>query len=251
MSLFLTPWDRCLHLGAFPLPAVTRVPISGAPAFMHGLRILFVSDVHLRSGVSDAKLHALLSLIAAQRADLLLLGGDYAESERDCIRFFDALRGLSHPLGAFGVPGNNDHHGDLAALMARGNVQLLRNRSISLPLPGGLLQIGGSDEHHRGSPLRGEIFSREGYRILLSHFPAPTPCAADLMLSGHTHGGQVNFLGLTPYSFGFEALFRLHAVRGLHKIGGMQLAVCSGIGVSKFPLRLGAGPEILLVEFGS
>ena len=72
---------------------------------MGGLRALFVSDVHLRRGVSDAKLGALIDLIRAQRADLLLLGGDYAETADQCARFFEALRGMHFRLGSYAVPG--------------------------------------------------------------------------------------------------------------------------------------------------
>ena len=69
------------------------------------------------------------------------------------------------------------------------------------------------------------------------------------MLSGHTHAGQFNLLGLTPYSVGFERRFRHLAIRGLHRVGDMHLLVGSGIGVSRLPLRIGASPRIYLMEF--
>lgn len=220
------------------------------PEFMRGLKALFVSDVHLRHCVSDAKLSSLIELIAAQQADLLLLGGDYGEGDDQCARFFEALSRLHFPLGIYGVPGNNDNSSALESHMSKARAQLLMNRSVCIPLSGGKLFLGGCDEYKYGQPQTKDLFSGEGCRILLSHMPVMPDCACDLVLSGHTHGGQMDFFGLTPYSIGFEHRMKHLSVRGLRSIGGMQLAVCNGIGVSKLPLRFGAKAEILLVKFG-
>ena len=127
---------------------------------------------------------------------------------------------------------------------------LLKNRRTQIHLKGNRLEIGGCDDHKYGSPRTAGLFSdRAGYRILLSHFPTKPDCACDLMLSGHTHAGQFNLLGLTPYSIGFERSFHHLAIRGLHRMGGMQLLVGNGIGVSRLPLRVGASPRIHLLEF--
>lgn len=245
--------DRYFHLGIFPPADVVPVKIKGSPAFLHGLKALFVSDVHLRPGVKDAALQALMNQMAMQQADLLLLGGDYAETDEQCDRFFRELARLHFPLGIYASPGNNDPRGTqtLEAMMAQAKAVLLKNRSICLDLPGGRLQIGGCDDYKYGSPVTKGLFSAESadYRILLSHHPILPECECELMLSGHTHGGQFNLLGLTPYSIGFEYKFRLQAVTGLHRFGEMQMAVCNGIGVSKLPLRIGAKPQILLLEF--
>lgn len=250
MGLFFTPWDLSLHLGFFPLPQVEHIAIPAAPAYLHGIRVLFLSDIHLRRRVSDARLTALMGMIAAQQADLILLGGDYAETDDQCARFFSAFRSVSAPLGCFGVIGNNDDRRTLPAHMAAAGVQLLLNQSVAIDLPNGSLQLGGCDEYKFGSPDSQGLFSGEGYRILLSHFPIQPACPAELMLSGHTHGGQLNLLGVTPYSLGFERKLRPLAVRGRHRLGGMQLMICNGVGVSRLPLRLGAKPQLLAIEFG-
>ena len=252
MRLFYTRPDRNLYLGLFPVPRLERVEIDGAPAWLRGVRALFVCDVHLRRGVSDARLDALIDQIASANADMLLLGGDYAESPEDCRRFFRALRRASFPLGAFAVPGNNDaesaaHFREIAA---NAGVALLKNECRRVGLPGGTLEIGGCDEHKYGEPRTANLFSGDdAYRILLSHYPAPPDCECELMLSGHTHAGQLNLFGLTPYSLGIEREFRLMAVRGLNRIGDMRLFVGNGIGVSRFPLRIGAEARISLLEF--
>lgn len=254
MKLFYTRPDRNLYLGLFPEPKLERVVIDGAPEWLCGKRLLFVSDVHLRRRVSDARLEALIDQIIAANADMLLLGGDYAESAGDCRRFFGALRRAAFPLGAFAVPGNNDSESapDLREIAAGAGVVLLRNEFHRIDLPGGAIEIGGCDDHKYGEPRTAGLFSSNGaYRILLSHYPTLPDCECELMLSGHTHAGQINLFGITPYSIYIEHEFHLEAVRGLHRAGRMQLFVGNGIGVSRLPLRAGAEARITLVEFSS
>ena len=241
------------NIGIFPVPVITRREVVGAATFMRGLRLLFVSDVHLRKGVSRDRLEALIDFIAAQRADMLLLGGDYAESPADCKRFFSALSRVTCPLGGFGVPGNNDlmSADRLEEWMRLGHIRLLKNEFARLRLDGGTLEVGGCDDHRYGRPRTRHLFTGDErvYRILLSHFPVAADCACELQLSGHTHGGQICLGRLSPYSIGFERRFGIRAVRGEAMIGHTRLMVCNGIGISRIPLRLGAPPEMLLVEF--
>lgn len=242
--------DFYLHFGYFDLPEVSRCTLS-APDGLHGLSALFLSDIHLRRQVSDGQLSALMTLLKAQEADLILLGGDYAETAEDCERFFEALSRVPAPLGRYCVAGNNDSEcfpdrTRLQVLAEKNGARLLLNESVS-PLEG--LQIGGCDDHKHGKPQTGGLFENGGYRILLSHFPTQADCAADVMLSGHTHGGQWNAFGLTPYAFGFERGYRIQEISGLHRTNGETLLVSKGVGVSKLPLRLGVRPQIHLLQF--
>ncbi len=194
-----------------------------------------------------------MSLMAGAKADLLLLSGDYAEKTDQFVRFFEALGHLSFPLGGFAVLGNNDR-GNLEYLrntVRAAGVTLLINEAQTLSLSEYRLQIAGCDEYHHGSPQTRSLFSPEvDYRILLSHYPILPECKCDLMLSGHTHGGQCNLWGITPYSLGFEHKYHLAAIRGHRRIDEMDLWVGNGIGVSRFPFRLGAEPQIYLLKFG-
>lgn len=251
MFNFVRP-DRYFHLGVFPRPEVTRVCISDAPDFLDGLRIAFLSDVHLRPGVSDERLEALMDCIRGTGANLLLMGGDYAETPEDCARFFRFLSGIVPEYGCWGVFGNNDFicRDALGDIMARSGARLLLNEGAVIELPGGKLAIGGCDDHKYGSPETRDIFPEGDYRILLSHQPCMPDCAPEMMLSGHTHGGQFNIFGLTPYFIGFEFSRRMLAIRGEKRIGNTRLIVSKGIGVSRLPLRIGAAPELWLIEFG-
>ena len=243
--------DLYLRLSWMDLPEVEEIVIPGGPACLQGKRLMFVSDVHLRRQVSNDKLQALAALLKAQKADLALLGGDYAETAEDAERFFQAISGLQVPMGCYGVMGNNDSEcfpdaNALRALMRENGVRLLDNEAVHLDCG---LEIGGCGDYKHGEPRTKDIFSTSDYRILLSHFPIKPECEVELMLSGHTHGGQFNIFGVTPYIIGFERRYRIEGISGLGQMDGAWLLVSKGIGVSKLPLRIGARPQIHLVKF--
>jgi len=253
--IFCKP-DAYLAFGALPMPRIVETTIPGAPEYLHGLRILFVSDLHFSRYTPAGRCARLKAQMAALRPDLLLLGGDYAEDYRGMVRFLGLLAGVPHLLGAYGVPGNNDYELDsglefLSKKTNNAGLPLLVNESIPLALPGGTLYIGGCDDYKHGHPDTRRIFPEaDGYRILLSHYPVLPECRVDLMLSGHTHGGQFNFFGLSPYTLGYERKRRLCALSGLHRFDRTQVLVSNGVGVSKLPLRIGAEPQLHLLKFG-
>ncbi len=259
-QLFTRPDLYCARTGHL-YACVHERAIDGAPAFMRGLRILFAADFHVLPRAGDAEIDALMARMAALKPDIVLLGGDYSDAAEGALRLFEALTGLRAPLGVYGVIGNNDAEAwtsarELRRAMARAGCRLLVNQSVKLRLNGGTLYIGGVDEHRYGAPhyegLYPEAPSPDAYRVLLSHYPCRPALSPDLMLSGHTHGGQFNVLGLTPFLIGFERLSRRPrsiAISGLLNIGNMKLLVSKGIGASRVQLRVGVRPEIDLLTF--
>lgn len=246
MDWYIGPADmRSLHLQEHVIP--------GVPEQMDGLRAVFVSDIHLRKNLSPAPL---IDCIKGCGADIIFFGGDFSDDRPQAVRLFEALKKVSAPLGMFSAAGNNDVEafgstGELRGALADCGVRLLVNESVQLD---GFC-IGGVDEHKYGSPSAEGMFTgHRGWRILLSHYPVIPDEMPELMLSGHTHGGQFNALGLTPYAIGFEGIMgRKHlspaAVSGLHPFGGGRLLVSKGIGCSRIPLRIGVIPEIHLLKF--
>jgi len=241
---------------------VVRRGIPGAPGFLRGLRALFIADVHIGADTREADIAAFADRIAAQRPDLLLWGGDYSDRPEQARRLFDALRGLQLPLGSFAVVGNNDREAwpdpeALRDVMGASGIRLLLNESATVPLDGGALVIAGVDEHRYGAPDARNLYPATAggkrYRVLLSHYPVLPASLPDLMLSGHTHGGQFNLLGCTPYTFGFERVIAHRRapryIAGLHRHGGAQVFVSKGVGASRIPLRIGVRPEIDLLTF--
>ncbi|MBQ6595430.1 MAG: metallophosphoesterase family protein [Clostridia bacterium] len=234
------------------VPALRTLALGEGP---QGLRALFASDIHLRRNMDPDRL---LAPLMKARADLVLLGGDYADDRRQALRLFEALRQLRPALGIYCCIGNNDREAfgtpeALARAVDRFGGRLLVNESVSV----GSLAIGGLDEYKHGQPRYEGLFRDRGaYRILLSHYPilpkAEGDALPELMLAGHTHGGQFNLLGLTPYAVLFEGRKKRPAlISGTARFGHMTLLVSKGIGMSRLPLRIGVEPEAHLLLFGA
>ena len=215
-----------------------------------GMKLAFFSDIHASPRFSDAAMEALLARVAALGADIVCIGGDFAEDEESLARLLRFFPLLSPPLGVYACLGNNDREIPGFAQMLAGHAHLLVNESVFLEG----LRLGGVDERKHGHPRAEAIFPHDGAsaRVLLSHYPVACEFGAgarpDLQLSGHTHGGQFNVLGITPYTFFFEP--RRHAwVSGECTLGGVRTIVSNGIGMSRVTLRVGAPPQVHLVRF--
>lgn len=244
-------------LGWNPIPKLERIVIRDAPRFMRGLRMAFAADFHIRDCTSDEYIHKITVMLTETRADILLLGGDYGESISAADRLFGAFSNLRFPLGIFGTIGNNDVEcfGDTVSLREHAGFQVLVNEKHSLDVNGGMLHIGGADELKYGVARVAGLFPRSSapvYSVLITHYPhmpAFAPGAqARLVLSGHSHAGQVRLFGISCYSFGMEKE-KVDRVAGLHQIGVTRLLVSPGIGVSRLPIRVGAPPRIHCVDF--
>ena len=261
-QLFPPPDRTLIRCGSLEATVVER-RVPGAPDFLRGLRALFVTDIHVLPRTTKDQLDAFAEKIDALSPDLLLLGGDYSDWAAETERLFRALKGIEPTLGCFGVIGNNDAEAwegrldDLRSLMAWAGCEMLCNGAVRVAWNGGTIHIAGVDEYRFGKPdftgLLPASSDRDSYRILLSHYPVEPQIHPDLMLCGHTHGGQFNVLGLTPYAIGFERLrlpnVSAMAVSGFHDLGDMKLLVSKGVGASRIQLRVGVRPEMDLLVF--
>ena len=253
MSRFFPRMDWYIGTARSDRIELDRRTVTGAPRAMKGLKAVFASDFHLRPNASP---DPVIDLIGSCNADVIFFGGDFADRRGQALRLFEAFGSLRAPLGMFAVPGNNDLEafGEMSRLrdaLEGCGVRLLVNESVQLDG----FSVGGADEYKYGRGAAADVFSgAEGFRILISHYPVMPECGFDLMLSGHTHGGQFNAFGLTPYGIGFEGLgskrhLRPHAVSGLHEADGAKLLVSRGIGTSRIPVRIGVKPEVHLLLF--
>ena len=220
--------------------------------FLAGVRLAFLSDIHANRRFPDDRLEGLFARVDALSPDAVLIGGDLAEDEASLRRLLRALEIVRPRLGVFCCMGNNDSELPGFSSIAGERMRVLVNESAALNLSGGRLVVGGVDDRKHGHPsARGLFPAGEGaFRVLLSHYPvapdyAGTP-KADLQFSGHTHGGQFNVLGVTPFSALFEC--RSHRwISGECAIDGVRTIVSNGIGASRLPLRVGVPPQLHLV----
>lgn len=250
-------WEMLVRGPSHVEVARLRVALPGLPGELRGRRLVFVTDVHYRSRPGFRELW-MAAVVPRLRPDMIVLGGDLAETREGARGFLNMLAGWSAPLGSYFVYGNNElRHQDLrgfaAQLEARG-VRVLRNSHLLGGLGGEYWAVAGVDDANEGEPdveraLRG--IPPGTFTILLSHTPEPFPEAAQrgvaLTLSGHTHGGQVRlpWIGAlwtdTPET-------GLRYQYGYYQEGGGALVLSKGLGVSKLPIRLLARPEVVLVE---
>lgn len=224
-----------------------------APEFS-GCRVLFVSDIHVGPFVSPRAMRNVMRRLAALEPDLILLGGDIVTSS---VREFESQRTafseLRAPLGVFAVLGNHDHYSEepqrMRQSLEQAGIQTLHNRGVVLRRGAGRLDLAGVDDMLLGQPdLDAALEHAARPVILLSHNPDLFFEAArrgvELMLSGHTHAGQLRVPGLPV--FVRQSRYRLD--EGRYRTGGSELIVSRGLGTVGLPLRLACPPEAMLIR---
>jgi predicted MPP superfamily phosphohydrolase len=230
-----------------------EVPIAGLHPGFDGYRVVQLSDLHVGSfdpkgrGLEWAeRANALGADLAVVTGDLVTSGTVFYEDVADVI---GALRA---PDGVLVALGNHDmwDSGQLVAAIEKRGPRVLRNAWTALERGQGVLVVAALDDFSTGKDdLERTLAARpEGPTLLLSHFPHFFEQAAErgveLVLSGHTHGGQIG-LPLFGDRVNIATAFGQHA-RGLYRNGRSALYVSAGLGTTGPPMRLGIAPEIAL-----
>ena len=235
-------------------PAVVshEVTLPGLPARLDGKVLLAVSDAHLGARRGEAWLTERVAQIEALRPDMVVFLGDMFEGHGDAPRKIPALRRLSAPLGKWFVDGNHERHGQPGAgsdILEQAGFRRLAGQWVE-PVPG-LILAGAEDlTHHKrrargGDPLGRALAARpRGATVLLSHTPWQADRASragvGLMLSGHTHGGQI-------WPLGYLVQIAYPLLAGRYDVDGMPVLVSRGVGTWGPPMRLWHRGEILRV----
>jgi predicted MPP superfamily phosphohydrolase len=240
-------------------PPVVRnyeVSLRGLPRSMDGTVVVAMSDLHVGTLLGKRWLDARIAQVQAQHPDIVVLLGDIFEGHgRPRPDLLQDLHRLSAPLGVWAVLGNHEYHGLRAAgtsWMYDGIPVLSNSWAEVRP---GLLLAGVEDltANHRsgdgGDPVSRALAGRSpGATILLSHTPWQAEKAAGagvgLMLSGHTHGGQI-----WPFGYLVKRLYPLFG--GRYEVNGMTVIVCRGTGTWGPRMRLWRPGEILRVTLRS
>jgi predicted MPP superfamily phosphohydrolase len=230
-----------------------EVSLPGLPADMDGTVVVALSDLHLGPLLGARWLEERIAQTEAQKPDMVVLLGDIFEGHGlPPQELLADLKGLSAPLGVWAVLGNHEFYGRETShvdLFNGADIQVLRN-SWREVRPGFVLA--GLDDltaNHRsgrdGDAVTEMLDGRpRGATVLLSHTPWQADKAAkagvDLMLSGHTHGGQI-------WPFGYLVESRYPLLAGLYRVGGMEVIVSRGTGTWGPRMRLWRAGEILRV----
>lgn len=227
------------------------------PAAFDGFRIAFISDLHYKSLFKEKGLENLVRLLNDQRADVLLVGGDLHEGCEYVAPVVSALAAVKVPMGIYVVLGNNDYeacYADIVRQLEAHNIHLLEHRVDTLKRDGAEILIAGVrnpfDLQKNGvSPTL--ALSPDDFVILLMHTPDYAEDVAitntDLVLAGHTHGGQVTLFGLyapiLPSHYGQR--FRGGLKRNSQ---GIPMIITNGLGTSNRNIRMFAPSEVVVIE---
>jgi uncharacterized protein len=229
-----------------------QIPLAKLPRGMDGTRLAVVSDIHLGPLAGSHHVDRIVRLINSVNADIVCVVGDLVDGTvGELGRFAAPLAGIESRAGAYFVTGNHEYYSGFAPWIdevTRLGVRPLRNERVSL---GGLDLAGVNDlggvDFQDGPDFGRALGDRDPARpvVLMAHQPVVAKDAArfgvDLQVSGHTHGGQ-----MAP----FNLLVKLQqpVVSGLGEVDGVPVYVTNGAGFWGPPVRVGAPPQVSVID---
>ncbi|MEE6449959.1 metallophosphoesterase [Gottfriedia acidiceleris] len=209
------------------------------------IRLFFISDIHRR------KIDSSMINRMSNQVDLVIIGGDLLEKGVPFKRIDQNIQKLSSLGQVYFVWGNNDieiENKHLETIFNKWNVVVLKNSSVTFNHLGKELALIGVDDLKTGKvdlDLAFQDVGQNAFKLLVSHNPRVLKLlkkdqGVSLVLSGHTHGGQIRIFGYGPYEKG-----KTHVYEGVTQI------ISNGYGTTKIPLRLSARPETHYIEIKS
>jgi len=239
-------------------PVVRKTSVT-MPELAAPLRAILISDIHVAGpDMPPARLQRIVGQINAQSPDLILIAGDFVSDKKVSTHQYSVreaiapLVGLSARFGVVAVIGNHDHWRDAGAVRAelrRVGILVLDNDAVRL----GPIAVGGVDDPFTGHDNIGRAVARLRLmpepRILLSHSPdifPQVPPDVTLTVAGHTHCGQIRL----PLVGALSTMSRYGERYACGRIDerGRTLIVSAGLGTSLLPLRLGAAPDLWVID---
>src|ERR1700716_2757324 len=225
------------------------------PRALDGLRVVHLSDLHFGPIVNPRHLERAIEAANDLRPDLIALTGDYISHDRiyaaPCAELVGRLRARH---GVYAILGNHDHWTDaalIADLFRAEKIRVLLNEGLRVDLRGQSFWLAGVNDTMvvlEDLPLALAGSCDDELKLLLAHNPIILRRAAragvDLVLSGHTHGGQVSLRSERSAS----GRPRRRLLKGLARQGETQIYVTRGLGAVVLPVRFGCPPEVSLLE---
>ena len=223
--------------------------VVGWPAGLAGLRIGFLTDLHRSATVSHEMIAGAVAMVMAHAPEVIVVGGDYV-TNRDR-RFVQpaaaALAGLSAPFGVFAVLGNHDDERDVTPALTAQGFEVLRDARTRVSMRGEAIDLAGLRYWtHRVGDITRVLRGASPTLMLIAHTPKRLIEAAalsvPLMLSGHTHGGQIVLPGL-----GAIAAREFPVIAGSARRDNTTVFVSRGVGTVYIPVRINCPPEVAIL----
>jgi hypothetical protein len=242
-----------------------RIEVRDLHPDLQGFRIIQISDLHVGAYINREYLKKPLSILENLRGDMLLITGDIIDTNNAYLpiaaEFLQRMNGR-YGYGSFAITGNHDYidNGELVvSTLSRTGIRFLRNESLTIRRGRGVFTLAGLD--FPGMMMNSEkkrvavelynkvIPEKRSPVILMNHYPSEFDVLSeidiDLILSGHTHGGQIVIGKSSPARLAGEYAGKF--IGGYYKRNGSQLYVNRGLG-HWFPLRINCPPEITIIE---
>lgn len=253
MASFWNPYCWLLEK-RFSLAEISVTPV-GWPKDLDVLKILLVTDIHTGIFLKPETLGKIVDRLMQLGPDLILIGGDIVTGHSmDIDPFLQVLAPLSRARrGAWYCYGNHDYFGgdpeDIKKRLDSIGINTLTNQSVHIRHGKGHFVLGGIDDLILGRPDWEHLLTPHGRpHVLLAHNPdhfyEAATCGIPLMLSGHTHGGQIRF----PNGGPIVRQSRFCLDEGAYSFHASILVVSRGLGSVVIPWRWGAEPEAVMIE---
>ena len=227
------------------------------PHSFDNYKILFISDIHLSPAFSRNRLKSVVKKVNSFNPDLVLIGGDYVDKKDYIKACFDELKELKSQFGMYGVLGNHDHWAGaekVKAAMEQAGIHCLDNQAVWIKKADEAIKLGGVGDYWNDvqdlQPTISDVTS-DDFVIILSHNPdfaeGLKTEKINLVLSGHTHGGQGTIFGcwapFVPSDYGQK--YRT----GIIETPNTKVLISHGLGnVAYFPIRFFARPQINIIH---
>jgi len=231
--------------------SITRetVVVPTLPPALAGLRIGLVTDIHRSRLVAHEDVARATALIMSEHPDLIVLGGDYVTwgDRKYVVPAAEALASLSAPHGVHAILGNHDDDHDMPLALAKNGVHVLKDARTRLTIRHEALDLAGIRFWtRRPADIAALVRGAAPATILLAHDPRRLMEAAaldvPLVLSGHTHGGQV----VLPL-VGAVAAQKFPVASGFARRDKTTMFVSRGIGTIYVPVRINCPPEVAIL----
>jgi predicted MPP superfamily phosphohydrolase len=224
------------------------------PKNLDGFRFVHLSDIHHSPFTNLEHISRAIEISNELKPDMFVLTGDYVSHEAEYIApMAEVLGRLKSEFGTFACLGNHDHWTDaeqVTRCLRDANIKVLNNEGFRFQARNASFWLAGVDDYMVGqtdlpAALRGSF--PDEMKLLLAHNPKilyrAARAAVDLMLSGHTHGGQVKLRDEEK-----RILPRRKFASGLYRRRETQVYITRGIGTVVLPVRYGCPPEISHIE---
>jgi uncharacterized protein len=242
-------------------PVVRRIPVTltGLDPALSGLKIVTFSDAHLSATYGGRRFERLVEIVNEQRPDVVAIVGDLVDGSVSELREEAApLADLVSEQGVYFVTGNHEYFVDTTEWMRHLptlGIDVLRNERVAIGRGGASFDLAGIDDRTaersgvpgHGADIAAALDGRDDNTpvVLLAHQPwmidQARAAGVDLQLSGHTHGGQL-------WPFDYAIRLDQPVVEGISRHGDTQLYVTTGAGYWGPAMRVGARPEVTVVE---